>query len=519
MARILTYIVAVALLVAGAVWLADRPGLVTVEWLGWRIEISTGVALILLAVVVVLLVTIIRLWDLIWRAPRRLLHVRAERRRAAGYRALTKGMVAVAAGDAAEAKRQARSAHGLLKDPPLTLLLAAQAAQLNGDDYAARRYFTAMLERSDMRFLGLRGLLNQALARGDDRTALELARRARRERPDAAWPVEALIDLQIRLVEWSGTADTINAAVKQKLIAKPDAKRQLAAVFLEEARERQESDPARALELAQEAHKRRPTLVPAIQLEASLLQRSGRTKEAKKLIEQAWGSTEPGPHPLLAASYAGLEPAELPLARAHRFEALAAKAPQHRESRLALAETAIAAERWAPARAALEAVVAQEPAVGGSGARSARVCRLMAALEEGEKGDSIAARRWLAAATAGAPDPIWVCEACGTAHADWQARCPHCGGFDSIGWRASPPPPVRAIAAPAAGSASLPAARRAPAGTTDGVLTLDKPPSQPLDIATDRSLPDRPTWPARGQDEPAENSSPAPQVDAARRVN
>ena len=63
---------------------------------------------------------------------------RRERRRRAGYRALTQGMVAVAAGDPQEARRFARSADALLADPPLTLLLSAQAAQLDGDETAAK---------------------------------------------------------------------------------------------------------------------------------------------------------------------------------------------------------------------------------------------------------------------------------------------------------------------------------------------------------------------------------------------
>ena len=50
----------------------------------------------------------------------------SKRRR--GYKALSQGMVAVAAGDAGEAARLARRADGLLNDPPLTLLLSAQAA-------------------------------------------------------------------------------------------------------------------------------------------------------------------------------------------------------------------------------------------------------------------------------------------------------------------------------------------------------------------------------------------------------
>src|SRR5262249_1991532 len=70
-------------------------------------------------------------------------------------------------GGCGEAKRQAKIANNLLNDPPLTLLLAAQTAQLGGDEDAARRYFTAMLEKPETAFLGLRGLLMQAMKAGD----------------------------------------------------------------------------------------------------------------------------------------------------------------------------------------------------------------------------------------------------------------------------------------------------------------------------------------------------------------
>ena len=501
MLRILGYIVVIALLVAGAVWLADRPGHVTIDWLGWRLEASTGVLLVALFVSVISILVIVRLWDAIWHAPRRMMRARAERRRNAGYRALSKGMVAVAAGDAAEARRQARTAHGMLGEPPLTLLLAAQAAQLNGDDTAAQRYFTAMLDRPEMRFLGLRGLLNQALARGDHEASLDYARRAQQERPDAAWPAEALIGMQVRLGQWSGAAETINQSIGQKLIEKSTARRQLAALFLEEARELTSSDPARALELTRSAVKRRPDFVPAIALEAMLLQKLGRGREARKLIEQAWAGTQPGPHPLLAASYAALEPTEQPLERARRFETLAAKVPQHRESRLAMAETALAAGLWGPARTAIEPVVREEER---SGTPSARVCRLMASLEEGEHGDNVAARRWLSTAARATPDPGWGCSACGAALPDWHARCPHCDAFDRIEWRAANSPRLRAIGAMSPESAG--------AGNAADVLMLERHAGEP-GTASGETRPERRPAP------PEPEGPPAPQVDAARLVN
>src|SRR5258708_259534 len=69
------------------------------------------------------------------------------------------------------------------------------------------------------------------------------------------------------------------------------------------------------------------------------------------------------------------------------------------ESGLPLGETAIAAGLWGPARKALETVAAAERT-----APSARLCRLMARLEEGEHGDLAAARRWLMAAADAPPD-------------------------------------------------------------------------------------------------------------------
>src|SRR5919202_454843 len=114
------------------------------------IAAAVSVAVMLLGVLALAVLV-----GLLWRifrgvvtGPRAFWRRRRERRRRAGYRALTQGMVAVAAGDPDKAQRYARKADVLLADPPLTLLLSAQAAQLNGDETAARKYFQAMLKRS-----------------------------------------------------------------------------------------------------------------------------------------------------------------------------------------------------------------------------------------------------------------------------------------------------------------------------------------------------------------------------------
>jgi len=335
-------------------------------------------------------------------------------------------MVAVAAGDAEEAKRQARIAHGLLKEPPLTLLLAAQAAQLSGDETAARRYFTAMLERPETAFLGMRGLLNQALAKGDTGEALKLAAKAHEERPQAGWAAKALLDLELKQGEWMTARRTAKAAEKLKIIDRDRYRRIEGITFLEQAR--LEPEPVRAAALARDAARLLPDFAPALAIEARVLARAGREREAEKILEKAW--TRGLAHPTIAGAYAALRPNETALDRARRFERLAHGRPDATESRLTLAETAIAAGLWGPARKALETVAAAERT-----APSARLCRLMARLEEGEHGDLAAARRWLMAAADAPPDPAWVCSHCGATAAEWAARCGHCGEFDSLVWK------------------------------------------------------------------------------------
>ncbi|MEK9796084.1 MAG: heme biosynthesis HemY N-terminal domain-containing protein, partial [Alphaproteobacteria bacterium] len=67
--RIAIYIIEVAVVVAIAVWLAERPGLVQIEWQGYRIETSVGIlalAVFLFAVTVAALYT---LWRWLRRRP------------------------------------------------------------------------------------------------------------------------------------------------------------------------------------------------------------------------------------------------------------------------------------------------------------------------------------------------------------------------------------------------------------------------------------------------------------------
>jgi HemY protein len=438
--------------VAAAVFFADHPGQVEIVWQGWQIATSVGLLVGAAVLGASLVALLIRVVSLIVGSPRAFARRRRERRRRAGYRALTQGMVAVAAGDPQEAQRYARKADTLLADPPLTLLLSAQAAQLEGDETAAKKFFAAMLDRPETEFLGLRGLLNQALRAGDSGTALRLTQRAMTLRPSTPWVVESLFDLEAREGRWEAAQETLAKAAKRRVVP-PDRARHHRGVILHELSLAAvaQGDRRRGTKLAAQAQALAEDLATPAAHYARLLLEDRRAGPAKKAVERAWRTA---PHPELAQVYGAIHHDEAPLARVKCFERLAGENPTARESHLVLAESALDAQLWGEARRHLEEAMAaplppptakpanrlpmaaDSPESGITGPTpTQRLCLLMARLEEAEGGSVGDMREWLDRAVGAMPDPRYVCASCGGESLEWRSLCRHCGSFDTVAWR------------------------------------------------------------------------------------
>ena len=230
MARVLRFLVVLFAISLAAAWIAEQSGRLSLTWGAYRIDTSVAVLLAAVVGVAIAAALLYQLWLLLVGAPARLKEFGRERRRRRGYLALTQGLVAVAAGDAKEAAKQVKRADVLLGDPTLTLLLSAQAAQLQGDDAAAARFFEAMRRRPETAFLGLRGLLNQDLKRGGAARALLLAREAHRLRPDSPWVGEQLFALETQAGRWTDAAATLRDWAKKGGLAPERAARLSAAL-------------------------------------------------------------------------------------------------------------------------------------------------------------------------------------------------------------------------------------------------------------------------------------------------
>jgi HemY protein len=403
-------------------WLADRPGTVTLRWLNREIETPVMVA------VAAVLIAIAALWFL-WRLLRRLWHAPAAtkdylryRRGRRGYESLSKGIIAAGAGDAAAAQRHADLASRGLSDEPLVKLLAAQAAQLRGDRQAVRKAFEAMLSDRDTEALGLRGLFAEARQAGDIAKARDYADRALKLNPSLPWASSALLALQSSGKDWQAAAQTLEKQRKAGAIDGPSANRKRATLLTAEAIPRETADRDRAFILASEAHKLDPALVPAALIAARIEAGRGSVRKAMKILRKTWTLS---PQVALIEAAAQAKPGDTPENRLARVRDLIAANAGGDEGMIGLARALIQARQWTEARQVLQPLIAGRP--------QARVCALMAELEEGETGDRGRAREWLARAMRAAPDPMWVAD--GVASPQWQPVSPVTGEIGVSEWK------------------------------------------------------------------------------------
>ena len=426
MIRLIVFLIVAVGLALLATWFADHPGRVSLVWQGVRIETSVAVVVVAAVVLSVIVVLAFEILRVLRAAPGRFGRSRRRSRADRGFQALSQGLVAAAAGDVVAAKSLNRRAEKLLDHTPTTLLLSAQTAQLEGDETTARLKFQEMLKHQETEFLGLRGLLAQAIKEHDTAAALRLARRAQLRRPNTPWVLTTLFDLQTQARLWDEALGTVADMARHKLIDRATATRRRAILYHQQAADRRKEGRLQdALSLARKAHKLLPSLAPLAVQACELAEQTNQPRVARKVVEAAWRAQ---PHPALAQAYlaqaAGQSPAErLKLAeRLHQFE------PDHLESDIVVAEQAIAAKQWPVARSALERARKRGP--------TASVYRLLAEVEQAE-GQGEKARAWLAKAVDAPPDPAWLCPTTGEVRASWSPFGPD-GRFDSLRW-GSPP--------------------------------------------------------------------------------
>ncbi len=369
---------------------------------------------------------------IIWALLRRLLQTPGAvtdyfrfRRTRRGHEALSAGMIAVSAGDIAAARRQAQIAARILPGEPLARLLQAETASLEGDARRIKDIYGEMLADPATELVALKGLFEAARRSGDAAAARRYAEQALKRNAGAAWASNAMLAIQSAESDWPAVSSTIEAQRKARLLDDETARKKRAVVLTAQALAAEDTEPDAALELATRAHKLDQALVPAAVVAGRLNAHNGSLRRAAKILEKTWSLS---PHPDIAAVYAHARSGDSPLDRLKRVRDLTRVASGGEEGAVALAEAAIDARDWTLARRALADYVAERP--------RARICALMAEIEDGEFGDKGRAREWLARAVRAPRDPVWFAH--GMTSRTWLPVSPVNGELGAFHWTSPP---------------------------------------------------------------------------------
>ena len=480
MVRILIFLFAIAAAALGLGLLLEQPGSLSLTWFGYHIDTSPIVGLSAVALCAIVIWSLLRF---IFGIPSLVSITARARKRARGHEAVTRGILAAGVGDARRAQRASLDAKKLLPHEPLTLLLEAQAAQLAGDRGAAERAFRVMIERPDTKLLGLRGLHAESLRQGDHDSAHQIALEAQAIAP-LPWSGQAVLDRYSAQNDWQAARLCVEQNLRAKIVDPATANRQKAVLDTALAMDCELTDPERAIKLLRAAAKKAPDLIPATALLGRLLSRKGDLRGGSKLIEAAYAKT---PHPDLAQAYVDMRPGDSSADRLSRAKTLAKCAPSDPESAMMVAKAALGARDFTTARDAMAPLIA-------SGERpTARICLIMAELEERENDAQGLVREWLSRGSRAPRDSVWIAD--GHWSKQWAPVSPVTGKLDAYHWQQpkeelsgpieepppayAPPPALAVEAAPqiiAAPAEILPPVAEAPA-TTDS--ETQNPPRQP----------------------------------------
>ncbi len=433
--KIVLFVLIVAAATLGASYLLEMEGGVRIAFGGMEFNLTPLTSVIAALIVILAVWLFLKLFGLLIA----LLHFingdetalsryfdRSRERR--GFQALREAMIALASGEARLAMTKANRAQKLLNSPELTNIVTAQAAEMVGDRRKAEEAYKVMLTDERTRFVGVRGILKQKLSDGDTDTAMKLAEKAFALKPAHREVQDTLLQLQANHADWKGARATLNAKLRYGNMPRDVHRRRDAVLALGEAREiLDEGKSIEAREAAIEANRLSPDLVPAAVMAARSYIEQDKKRYATRVLKKAW---EVSPHPDLAAAFAEIEPDEDAKARLKRFKALTKLHPDHRETRLLLAELHLASEDFPEARRALGNLAAEHP--------DARTLSIMAAVERGEGKPDAVVRGWLARAVTAPRGPQWTCEKCHHVHGDWAPVCVNCGAFDTLSWQDAP---------------------------------------------------------------------------------
>lgn len=423
--RVLIFVISALFIAFGASWLSQQEGMTSVTWLGYRGEISSSMAVVLITILCVTVIIIDRIVRALFRWPSLFSAGWQARRRQKGELALSLGFVALAAGDHKAAVKQARRAEKLLEKGILTDLLVAQSSYANGDAKAANRYFKKLAGEKQTAYFGQLGLmrLHQQESQNNKQALPSLAYQAAEKAfaidPTSAEAAQVILQKALSDRHWHKALDCLKVYLNHsggqsdgEIEKAGDMHARLCLQIAQEAGDK--GDITKAISYSEQAIAERPDFAPAAHFLILTLLEKGEKRQAQK---QALKSFLACPHPLTLASLHKVR-SDNDGSFIHFATKQALKSARPDDGLMAIAHFALSAGIWASASQLLSQLSDAYPRHNEYFMMQAQIAKAL----DDEHAQQDALEQAAMAPRAG----LWQCQQCGDSRAIYHFECPSC---------------------------------------------------------------------------------------------
>lgn len=409
MLRILIYATLTILVTATAIWFAQNPADIEINWLGYQVKTS----LIVILLCFFLLCIVAKLCCLPFKLFSYLDDMREKREQQHKDKLMIEFLTAIGTDNTSRyASLGKRIDKSFASTPELRDLMLLNVS--SGDTK------TEILENlsigKDTKLLALKAQIEQAENDDKKTEALELYKEAFEKYPKTPSIATKYISLLALFGRFEEVKDIAKKAYNKKIISKEEYKRLVSSAILEEGlTSGNDSFIIKAAEIDN-------TNAAAVMNAAKSLVKAGRKHKAFTMLETLWLT-----HPCLdvysTASY--VISSEKPLARLKKMEKFIKSNKSTPLKDVLLADIYAKAGLWGQAKA----LAARYEGQYGS---SALLLKIKASIAAEENPDS-AEVKTLRDIAAHSPLPCeWVCSNCKGTFAEWHAVCPECHTFGNI---------------------------------------------------------------------------------------
>jgi HemY protein len=414
---LLSFFLKLGLLVAFAVWVADRSGKVTIEWQNMVVQTSTLMLVLSVVFIAMFSYSTAKLFAFFGGASYRMrMNQRLQRQRRA-EKLLSNAVTALADEKKNRALGFLRRAEKLLGSSQVVDLLRQEAGEVPA--------ITAQGDYSSP--FAWREAIEKKLKDGRIAEARHLAESFMAKYQNLGLPKRMLFEVHAHEQNWGEALYMLDLLRETGDMPRIELRQARAAVLAERARlALEKSHGAETFEYARQAERLRPQWVPALWLAAKGLALQDKPREAAGLIERSWNSS---PHPQLGTLYLSLKTGKNDLKKAQAAENLRRRAEDHPASHMLHADALFRASIYAQARFIAASLAKTHP--------SREVFTLLSQIEEADHHPA-AAHDWHRKAAESPLGEAWICSSCRQPHKSWQALCSSCKEFNTLNWQIQP---------------------------------------------------------------------------------